>query len=106
MTKSEVKKALKIIKNVIGTILLVIVVYAVIGNLAALNNTLYNVVDFRNYVVLTGSMEPSISPGDYVTILKVNKDKLKEGDIVESICSASLSSQLWFNYIISLIWLK
>lgn len=82
MYKLGVKKALKIIKKVIVSILIIIVVYAVIGNLAALNNTLYNVVHFRNYVVLTGSMEPSISPGDYVTILKVNKDKLKEGDVI------------------------
>lgn len=82
MAKSGVKNVLKIIKNVIGTILIIIVAYAVIGNLASLNNTLYNVVHFRNYVVLTGSMEPSISPGDYVTILKINKNKLKEGDVI------------------------
>lgn len=82
MEKLGVKKVLKIIKKVIVTILIVIVAYAVIGNVAAINNTLYKVVHFRNYVVLTGSMEPSISPGDYVTILKVNKDKLKKGDVV------------------------
>ena len=80
--KTSVKKTLKTIKNIILTVLIVIIGYAVIGNFAALNNTFYNIVHFRNYVVLTGSMEPSISPGDYITVLKVNKDKLKEGDVV------------------------
>ena len=82
MEKSEVLKILKTVKKIVGAILIIIVAYAIIGNLAALNKTLYNVVRFRNYVVLTGSMEPSILPGDYITIFKVNKDNLKEGDIV------------------------
>lgn len=82
MTKESVFKVLKTIKKIIGTMILVIVLYAVLGNVSALNNGFYNIIHFRNYVVLTGSMEPSISPGDYVTILKVNKDNLKEGDVI------------------------
>ena len=75
-------KILKKVKNIIMTIILIIVGYAVLGNISALNSPLYNIVHYRNYVVLTGSMEPDISPGDYITVLKVNLDKLKEGDVV------------------------
>lgn len=75
-------KIFKIIKKIIIIIALSIVGYSVLGNFSALNNSLYNIVHYRNYVVLTGSMEPSILPGDYITIFKVNKDKLKVGDVI------------------------
>lgn len=37
---------------------------------------------FGNFVVLTGSMEPSISPGDYITVVKTDVNKLEVGDVI------------------------
>lgn len=76
------KKGLKIIRSIIVSIIVIVISYAILGNLSAQNITLYNIVNYRNYVVLTGSMEPSISPGDYITVRKVNPDKLKEDDVI------------------------
>lgn len=76
------KKVLKIIRSIIVSIIVIVISYAILGNLSAQNITLYNIVNYRNYVVLTGSMEPSISPGDYITVRKVNPDKLKENDVI------------------------
>lgn len=76
------KKVLKIIRSIIVAIVAVVIGYAILGNLSAQNITLYNILHYRNYVVLTGSMEPSISPGDCITVRKVNPDKLKENDVI------------------------
>lgn len=76
------KKIIAIVKN-IGFILICIVLgYILIGNLAANNSTIYSISHYMNEVVLTGSMEPEIKPGDYITVIKKNKDSYKVGDVV------------------------
>ena len=70
------------VKRIIIFIVTVIIGYGVIGNLSSINDSIYSVTCFRNYVVLTGSMEPSISPGDYITIAKINPKNLQVNDIV------------------------
>lgn len=82
MEFTNIKKSLKVIKNFLTISLLIIVFFAVVGNISAMNGKLYDVMHFRNYVVLTGSMEPKILPGDYITVIKINKDRLKSGDVI------------------------
>ena len=76
------KNTMAIVKNV-GFILICIVLgYVLIGNLAANNSTIYSISHYMNEVVLTGSMEPEIKPGDYITVIKKNRDSYKVGDVV------------------------
>jgi signal peptidase len=42
----------------------------------------YDLLKFRNYTILSGSMEPKYDPGDMVVIMKKNPSKLKVGDII------------------------
>lgn len=76
------KKVFKIARSIIVFIITVVIIYGILGNISSQYDTIFNVARFSNYVVLTGSMEPGISPGDYITIRKVNKDKLEVNDIV------------------------
>ncbi|MBR3696831.1 MAG: signal peptidase I [Clostridia bacterium] len=41
-----------------------------------------NVFGFKPFIVLSGSMEPTIKTGDIVIIKNCDKDKLKTGDII------------------------
>lgn len=84
------KKVVKIIRNIITFVIGIVIIYAIVGNLSAQNVTLYNIVKFRNYVVLTGSMEPGISPGDYITVRKINPDNVREGDIISYMLNGSV----------------
>ncbi len=73
---------MKILKKVIYTILIIVLGYTVIGNISGTNKTIFNFLHFGNFVVLTGSMEPSISPGDYITVVKTDVNKLEVGDVI------------------------
>lgn len=76
------KKACNVVKNVIFIIVVIIISFVIIGNLSSKNSNINNIVKFSNYVIVTGSMEPSISPGDFVTVLRVPLDKLKIDDVI------------------------
>ena len=76
------KNILKATRSIIVFIVTIVIIYGILGNFSSKNATIFNVARFSNFVVLTGSMEPGISPGDYITIRKVNPDKLKVNDIV------------------------
>lgn len=81
-TSKEKKSSWKIVKNVFFGFICVILGYVLIGNIAAQNSTVYNISHYMNVVVLTGSMEPSIKPGDYITVIKKNPNSYKVGDVV------------------------
>jgi len=76
------KDIFKIARSIIVFIITVVIIYGILGNISSTNDSIFKVSRFRNFVVLTGSMEPGISPGDYITIRKVDKDKLEVNDIV------------------------
>lgn len=76
------KKILIVIKDIIFALLAMLVIYGIIGNISATSEAVFNTVRYSNYTVLTGSMEPSISPGDYITVRKVDVNSLKVGDII------------------------
>ncbi|MDP4142988.1 MAG: signal peptidase I [Bacillota bacterium] len=72
------KKYYKVCKN----IMIVLFFILLLGNLTQRWDKLYDIVGYKNYVVLTGSMEPSIYAGDMITITKVSSSDLKKGDII------------------------
>lgn len=76
------KNAMAIVKNIGFVLICIVLGYVLIGNLAANNSTIYSISHYMNEVVLTGSMEPEIKPGDYITVIKKNKDSYKVGDVV------------------------
>lgn len=82
MNSRNLKNRIKKLKNIMIIALFIMVSYGIIGNISALSESFYNIIPYRNYVVTTGSMKPKILPGDYITIIKVNKDNLKVGDII------------------------
>ena len=73
---------LRFIKKIISVVVILFVVYILIGNLGAKNKLLYNIFKYNNFVVLSGSMEPTISAGDFVTIIKCDVNKLEPNDII------------------------
>lgn len=42
----------------------------------------FNIIGFRTYTVLSGSMKPKIDPGDIVMIINKNKVNLNKNDII------------------------
>lgn len=76
------KKFFSGIRKILMVAIIIIIFFGIVGNLSSKNEKINSVVRFSNFVVLTGSMKPGISPGDYITIIKVNTDNLKVNDIV------------------------
>ncbi|MDP4120389.1 MAG: signal peptidase I [Bacillota bacterium] len=75
-------KTMKICGRIIFGVLVVCFVFLLIGNFAGGNDVVFDVVHYRGYVVLTGSMVPDIYPGDYIVDIKTDFNKLKVGDFV------------------------
>ncbi len=53
-----------------------------LNTLSARSEAAYKLIGFRNYTVLSGSMEPEFYPGDLVVSLHKNRANIKEGDII------------------------
>lgn len=70
-TEEKVMKDIfKIARSIIVFLITIVIIYGILGNISSKNNTIFNVTRFSNFVVLTGSMEPGISPG---TILQLER---------------------------------
>lgn len=76
------------IKKIISSIFLIIVLSVLFINGVILTNSYINpnkipsFFDWKTFIVLTGSMESEIYPGDIVVVKEVDNRKLKEGDII------------------------
>ena len=73
---------IKKVGNIAYYLLVVLIIILLINNFSNRSNAVYNIVGFRNYTILTGSMEPKIYPGDLVIVKKENPNDLKVGDII------------------------
>lgn len=81
--KDKKKKRQNIINNIITIILLILIIvfaYFFYQKFIQKQNPI-NFFNYHSFVVLTGSMEPTLNAGDLV-FSKVNKDNLKVGDII------------------------
>lgn len=67
----------KIISNIIIIILSIFVILQIFFPSIAIK-----IVGFRNFVVISDSMEPEIMVNDMVVVKNINPSKLKEGDII------------------------
>jgi len=87
-TPQEVKSAKRKISTVIAALICVVLIPVLIVNLTIIVKSFADpeqVPGFLGYkplIVLSGSMEPTIAPGDIVVVKEVSAETLKEGDII------------------------
>ena len=77
-SKSRIRKLS--ISNIVFYILMMLSVFLILNIISQKSDKVYNIIGFRTYTVLSGSMEPNIDPGDLVVTIKSNN--FKEGDII------------------------
>lgn len=73
------------LKNGINIIFYIVLGGLIISRLLTISSNsqvISDLIGYRNFTILTGSMEPVIKPGDIVIIKKVNPAKIKENDII------------------------
>lgn len=76
-------KSKKLSLSTLSFYILIIIVIVMTGNLVSQRyDKAYNIIKFRSYTVLSGSMEPTFYAGDLVIVAKVNTKNLEVGDIV------------------------
>ena len=74
--------------NVIGTIIIIIFLPVLIINLILIiksylnQNDIPTIFGFKPFIVLSGSMEPTIMTGDIAIIKDIKPEELKVGDII------------------------
>lgn len=73
---------MKIFKIIVGNLIIFSLVFLFIGNLSSFSDKIYDIVRYRSYVIISGSMEPTINIGDLIITTKVNREDLEVGDII------------------------
>lgn len=82
--KEKEKKRQDIINNVITFILIVLIIvcaYFFYQKFIQKENPI-NLFGYKSFVILTGSMEPNLMPGDMIFAKSSTKENLKVGDII------------------------
>lgn len=69
------------ISKIINTIVIAIFIVIVLNLATTKSDKLFEVIGYRSYTVLSGSMEPKFYPGDIVIIKHKNKINLQVNDI-------------------------
>ena len=82
--KQKKQKCLKILRRIFCPIIILSIVFCayVAYQKVIKKEENIQIFGYRAYIVLTGSMEPSINIGDVVIIKRVEKDKIQVGDII------------------------
>lgn len=70
------------IGKVLYYVVVVLVIVLMLNNIIVRSDNIYNIVGFRSYTVLTGSMEPEIMPGDLVIVKSVDNEELEVNDVI------------------------
>lgn len=82
--KEKIKKLFKII--IAPFIILLILLISYIGYLKYIKKTNdINLFGYRQYIVLTGSMEPNYNIGDLIIIKEKTQENIKVGDVINYI---------------------
>ncbi|MGL6106244.1 signal peptidase I [Romboutsia sp.] len=71
-----------IISKTINCLFVLVCVLLILNFISSKSNTAFNIMGFRTYTVLSGSMEPKFDPGDVIIILNKNRTNIDKGDIV------------------------
>lgn len=79
MEKIEKKiKSSNILYYTVVSLFIIIVAISV----SSKSQTAFNIIGYRAYTVLSGSMEPTYYPGDLVIVKNKNRAKLEEKDVI------------------------
>ena len=78
----KVKKIFKKVCSFLCLLFFAILAIGLIGNVSSKFDSVYNLIKFKSYVIVSNSMQPTIDPGDVIFIKKSNVNDLKVGDIV------------------------
>lgn len=75
------KKVIHILLNILGTVLIFIVLIDILVNVNSAPKG-KGFFGYKGYTVLSNSMQPTFSAGDYVVDKMVAYDEIKKGDVV------------------------
>lgn len=75
------KKILRIILIPVALIFIAISIYIGYQKIILKNDNI-DILGCRTYIVLTGSMKPTINPNDLIFVKKISEDNIKVGDII------------------------
>ena len=78
----KLKKILKKICSFLCLLFLAILAIGLIGNVSSKFDSVYNLIKFKSYVIVSNSMQPTIDPGDVIFIKKSDVEDLEVGDVV------------------------
>lgn len=77
------KENVKIAKKVIEVIAIILVYNIILIAISSANKiNIINIFGYKSYIIKTNSMEPTISINDVVIAKKVEKEKIKTGDVI------------------------
>lgn len=76
------KDTLKKVGKISYYMIVALVILLIFNNVISKSDKLFDVIGFRSYTVLTGSMEPGIMPGDLVLVKSVDTKDLEQSDII------------------------
>ena len=79
--KEKTKRILKIVYTPI-IILVILGCFSILYQKLIAKEPYVSIFGYQSFIVLTGSMEPEIKPGDIVVIKEVNGQNLQVGDII------------------------
>lgn len=81
MKVKNMKKTVHVILNILGTILIFVVLIGILVNVNSAPKG-KGFFGYKGYTVLSNSMQPTFSAGDYVVDKMVAYDEIKKGDVV------------------------
>lgn len=75
-------KKIRIRNKIIRYLFIFIITIIFLNFISIKSDTAFNIIGFRTYTVLSGSMKPKINPGDIVVVTNKVKDNLDKDDII------------------------
>lgn len=76
------KRLKSILENVIIVVLVLILALMIYNKTQISQNPYPDILGIRTFTVLTGSMRPSLNPGDIVIVKDVDSNNLRKGDVI------------------------
>lgn len=70
------------LSKIIQYLVVSVFILVLLTSISSRSDKLYNLIRFRSYTVLSGSMQPEFYPGDMVIVTKPNPSSLKQNDII------------------------
>lgn len=76
------EKENKVIYKILDIATFIVFIVLMLNIIASKSDKIFELVGYRNYTVLSGSMEPEFYPGDLIAVKHKNKTDIKLGDVI------------------------